>query len=277
MVSFIDVLGFRDLLKTRSAAEVYGVVKKLEHFTKPEEDNPPRSIAEIRMQSRAFAYALSDAIIRVRPYDTQYHDGAFFWELYDLLHAQIALINSGVLMRAGVAVGDGYVGLNGEGPIFGPAMVRAFEIESQEAIFPRVVIDEHAIEEHRTDPRLRGEHNTLDYELDVVAGFLRTGEDGTRFIDYLRACRTEFEELSSYFRFLKRHADLIRRGRARTEERRILRKYDWLARYHDGCTAELLMEAVSSTHLENALYEEEGLRVDMKAYIEGLRVLSGRC
>ena len=274
IVSFIDVLGFRTLIDTRSAAEVHRVVTRLERFTRPDEETPPRSMDEVRLNSRAFAYSVSDAIVRVRPYDTQYHDGAFFWELYDLLRAQIALVGSGVLIRAGVTVGDAYVGLTGKGPIFGPAVVRAFEIESQAAIFPRVVIDEYAIEQHRTDPRLRAEDNPLEYELEVVGKFLKTGEDGTRFIDYLRAGRGEFKELSSYLAFLERHAGLIREGRAQVSDTRISRKYEWLAHYHDGCVFEIL-EAATSDDLGDTLYEE-GLIVDTSSYIRRLLVLDSQ-
>ncbi len=123
VVAFIDVLGFRNLINTRSAAEVHRVLTRLEHFTRPEDQPPPRSMDEVRLHSEAFAYSVSDAIVRVRPYNTQRRDGAFFWELYDLLHAQIGLIGSGVFVRAGVTVGDAYVGLTGEGPVFGPALI----------------------------------------------------------------------------------------------------------------------------------------------------------
>lgn len=273
VVSFIDVLGFRDLINTRSAADVHDVVKKLERFTRPDEEVSPRSMDEVRSHSRAFAHSVSDAIVRVRPYNTQYQDGAFFWELYDLLHAQIALIESGVLIRAGVTVGDAYVGLRGEGPVFGPAMIRAYDIESQEAIFPRVVIDDHAIAEHRTDPRLRSEDNTLEDEIDAVDSLLGTGEDGTRFIDYLRASRKEFEDLGSYLKFLERHGDLVCKGRTQNWDRRTRRKYEWLACYHNRCVTELHEEAVTSDHLEGMLYEE-GLNVEAKSYIEGLLVPS---
>jgi hypothetical protein len=142
---------------------------------------------EVRLRSRAFSFTISDAIVRVRAYDTQCHDGAFFNELYDLPHAQVGLIENGVIIRAGVAVGGTYVGVNGEGPLFGPALVWAYDIENQEAIYPRIVVDEHAIAEHGQDPRLRGEHNTIEFERRAIEELLATREDGTRYIDYLRA------------------------------------------------------------------------------------------
>jgi hypothetical protein len=272
VVSFIDVLGFRSVINTRSAAEVHSILTSLENFTRPEDEPLARSMDEVRRHSRAFAFSVSDAIVRVRPYNTQYRDGAFFWELNDLLHAQVALIANNVLIRAGVTVGDAYVGYNGEGPVFGPAMVRAFEIESQEAIYPRIVIDDYAIEQHQTNPWLRSQDNTLEYEIKAVADLLTTGEDGTRFIDYLRASYSQFEGLASYLDFLSSHADLVRDGQKQATDRRTRRKYEWLARYHDRSVARLLEQVAASSAMRDELYEE-GVEVDAAAYVKSLFVL----
>lgn len=270
VVSFIDVLGFREIITSRSPGDVFNALTLLEKFTRPDdEEDSSKSNKEKRLQSRAFAYALSDTVVRVRPYDTQYHDGALFSELLDLLHSQVSLVANGVLIRAGVTVGDVYVGENGEGPIFGPAVVRAHEIESEEAVFPRVVVDEDAIRQHRSDPRLRNEDNTLEFEIRAIVGLLTTGEDGTQFIDYLRASRSEHDDLGSYLEFLKSHANLVQGGLGRARSRRVKRKYEWLARYHDRCISELLEEAQASSDLSDALYEE-GLPKDACDYIEEL-------
>jgi hypothetical protein len=181
------------------------------------------------------------------------------------------LIENGVIIRAGVAVGDAYVGFNGEGPLFGPALVRAFEIESQEAIYPRIVIDDHAIAEHGRDPRLRAEHNTLEYEREAIEDLLATGEDGTRYIDYLRASRSEFEPVGSWLDFLNRHASVVRSGLAQSANRRVARKFEWLARYHDRCVAELREETKSSHAIADELYEDS-VTLELPSFVEGLFV-----
>jgi hypothetical protein len=274
VVSFIDVLGFRSLLGTREATDIHSLLSKLEQFAKPNDEEVERSLGEARVQSRAFSFSVSDAIVRVRPYDTQFHDGAFFSELYDLLHAQIGLIENRVIIRAGVAVGEAYVGVNGDGPLFGPALVRAYEIESQEAIYPRIVVDEDAIAEHEHDHRLRADHNTVEYESQAIRELLATGEDGTRYIDYLRASRSEFEEVGSWLGFLDRHASLVRSGLTQPGNRRTARKYEWLARYHDGCVAELREEIKSSDAISDQLYED-GMRLTLPSVIDGLFVHPG--
>ncbi|WP_434730713.1 hypothetical protein [Rhizobium binae] len=146
IVTFIDVLGFRAMLSDRPAGEIHDIILSLREFTTPEVENF-RRMKEVRLSSRAFAESVSDAVVRVRVFDTQHSDGAFFHELLDLLHIQVQCINHGVLIRAGLAIGSVHVGLNGSGPVFGPAMVRAYEIESGEAIYPRIVVDDAAYEQ----------------------------------------------------------------------------------------------------------------------------------
>ena len=103
IVSFIDVLRFRCVLETRPAHDIRDVLLQLRGFTAPFEEGPNRRVKEARLLSRAFVDSVSDAVVRVRVYDTQFNDGAFFHELLDLLHAQVDCIRHGVVIRAGVA------------------------------------------------------------------------------------------------------------------------------------------------------------------------------
>ncbi|WP_366655331.1 hypothetical protein [Fodinicurvata sp. EGI_FJ10296] len=270
IVSFIDVLGFRDIIDTRPAAEVHNILLRLERFTRPESEPPPRSSDEIRLHSRAFAFSVSDAVVRARPYHTQSCDGAFFWELYDLLHAQISLVSSNVLIRGGVTVGNAHVGLRGEGPMFGPAMIRAYDIESKESIYPRIVIDSHALEQYRNDPYLRNEDNDVEEDIEAINSFITSGDDGTLFLDYIRASRSEYDDYESYFGFLSQHSALIRAGLSQERDLRTRRKYVWLARYHDRCVRELIAKAAASG--ARGLQNEEGLEIDVQAYLRNILV-----
>lgn len=256
VVSFIDILGFRDVIKTRPAEEVYGIIKTLQKFTFPDEDEPARSMDEVRLYSRAFAQSVSDAIVRVRPFNTQYRDGAFVHEILDLLYAQIELVNIGLLVRAGVTVGDAYAGFNGEGPIFGPGMVRAYEIESQEAIFPRIVIDDYALGQHKSDERLRAKHNLLKHELDMLEDLLAVGEDGIHFIDYLKAARDVPDHFGTYLAFVEKHADMIRKGIVQKGDARTFRKFEWLRRYHNARVSPLRDKALSTRKSRSAFLDE---------------------
>lgn len=40
--------------------------------------------------------------------------------------------------------------------IYGPALVKAYDLESNFAIYPRIVLDPELIKAHRLEPALRG-------------------------------------------------------------------------------------------------------------------------
>lgn len=255
IVSFIDVLGFRDLLATRHAHDIRDIMLQLRKFTTPDEVEKPRRMKDARLFSRAFADSVSDAVVRVRVYDTQYRDGAFFHELLDLLHVQIQCVGNGVVIRAGVAIGDAHVGLDGKGPVFGPAMVRAYEIEAHEAVHPRIVVDQAAYDAFLTDTRLRKEDHSIEMEADYVGKLLRVDQDGVRFIDYLAGGESEFDHPGSYFEFLDEHTQLVRKKLAATTGS-VRAKFEWLAGYHNSVVGKILDEFVSGERSTEAFFEE---------------------
>jgi hypothetical protein len=200
-----------------------------------------------------------------------YRDGALIWEIVELLELQIGLVQRGVLVRGGVTVGDAHVGAKGQGPLFGPAVARAYEIERQDAVFPRIGIDLHALSVHRSDERLRGQQNSLDYEIKVLRGLLAVGEDGTRFLDYLDRAISNLE-FTKLTRFLETHAALIRKGRRKyRDDIRTLRKYEWLARYHNDRVS-LLTKRLFETELRREQFHVQyGSSVD--EFFKRLRIV----
>lgn len=245
IVTFIDILGFRSMLKNHEAEEIYDIITKLKTFTEPEKEPPIERLKYARMESQAFADSISDAVVRVRTINTQFRDGALFWELLDLVHAQIDLIKHDILIRAGLTIGDIYVGIEGEGPIFGKALARAYEIESNEAVYPRILIDDIVLKHLKDNSQLWREGHNIKDELSAIGGFLRAGEDGALYIDYLRAGELEFDEQFDFMEFLSKHQNIIENGIRSNSNVRVLRKYLWLAHYHNTFITEKL-EYVSS-------------------------------
>lgn len=242
VVTFIDILGFRNLLNTRTAAEIAGVVNALRRFTTgdSDKDDPPRRMKECRMYSQSFSESVSDAVVRVRTVDTQSPDGAFILELIDLMYAMIECVNRGILIRGGMTIGPVHIGEDGKGPIFGNGMVRAFKIESEEANYPRIMIDDAALEKYLTDESLWNDGEIHSDEARLALAFLGVAEDGSHFVDYLRAAGPgEFDAgLVGQFEFLKRHRQLIVQNLG-TEDLKARRKLVWLANYHNRFIVEL--------------------------------------
>lgn len=236
IVTFIDILGFRNLLKTKQADELASVVNALRRFTAGDGDHedPPSGMDEVRLHSQAYSESVSDAVVRVRTVNTQYSDGAFVYELTDLLHAVIECLNRGILVRGGMTIGHAYVGLRGKGPIFGPAMVRAFEIEQNEAVYPRVMIDEAILAAYTEDRSLWQNSEIYGDEARLSRSFIGVSDDGSYFLDYLSAAGPgEFDlGVKGQLSFLGRHRTLIVEG-LQNDESKIRRKFVWLASYHN--------------------------------------------
>lgn len=242
VVTFIDILGYRHLLKTRRAEDIVKIVKNLREFTNSDygSDEPPNDPDEFRLYTQAFSEAVSDAVVRVRTVDTQSKDGPFVYELIDLMHAILECVNQGIFIRGGMTIGPVHIGRDGEGPIFGNAMVRAYEIETNEAIYPRIMIDDAALVAYTSDKSLWQEGEFGQYEANLALPFLGISEDGSYFLDYLRAAGPgEFDDgVTGHFAFLQRHCSLIIEN-LKTTDAKVRRKFVWLANYHNRSIIDL--------------------------------------
>ena len=240
IVSFIDILGFRDLLQSLTASDVRDIMLKLREFGKGDGDTQPEPsrMKDYRLHSEAFSESVSDGVIRCRTVDTQYPSGPLILELIDLMHCVVESVAAGFLLRAGMTIGD--ANIERGGPLFGPAIVRAVELEEQQAVYPRIVIDTRLIESYETDERLWQDGQRDEYEDGILERFIARDADGSFYLDYLSAAGPgEFDAgLHGQFEFLRRHRDLARSGLMH-EAAGVRRKYVWLARYHNAFIAKL--------------------------------------
>lgn len=231
IVTFLDVLGFRDLVATADAGTVDKKLNAVERFTGFQDAFDE----ELEKEFGPRVFQFSDSILRVRRVDTEknikYPSGHLFHEILDLVYAQADLIREGVLIRGGVSYGDVLVS---EARVFGPAVISAYETESKYALYPRIVIAPEVLIELKKNPLL-GSHNTLEYECEEVRKLLCRGDDGLWFIDYVRAIESELDEPDMYPIFLRTHKDLIIEGARRFKSMTAaMGKFIWLAMYHNS-------------------------------------------
>jgi hypothetical protein len=210
VVSYIDILGFRELVEAKSAGEISRILRILATSTKPK---PTSTAYTVRFTK------FSDTVIRSIPATDGGHNNLLF-EVQNILNAQIRMVSEGILLRGVVTVGDI---VQSWGIVYGPAVVRAYNLESQKGSPPRVILDPEALAE--IPPIVGG---SLDFAVMVA-------NDGhTRYIDYLSAGQWTFSTEQEYFAFLRKHRDLIRRGLGEfASNPSVLPKYEWLTEYHE--------------------------------------------
>ena len=233
IVTFLDILGFSDVVRKRDPVAVNTILDSLERFTVPEAEEEPAYEPEV--------IAFSDSIVRVRKIETKtnkiYPFGLLFNEILDLVHAQGMLIDAEVFLRGGIAFGDIY--MSGH-RVFGPALVSAYELESKYAKYPRIIVSPFLLRELKTNPLLVALYHDPSTEIRFIRKLLRQGDDGMWFVDYGQAIERELDEPEMYPMFLEKHrALIIRQIRQFKSFDGVKAKYLWLANYHNQLVHEI--------------------------------------
>jgi hypothetical protein len=226
IVSYFDILGFRKIVAELSPEQVVNKLQALARFS-----SPGNEIAETF--GNTFTN-FSDLVLRTVPVDPnpqlQGEEGLLYCELLDLVFVQAELIADGVLLRGSITFGDIYVD---DKTVFGPALIRAYELEDQVAIAPRVIVDPEVFGSLEKYPVLRA--HAVEDEMQYLCRLLKKDTDGVWFIDYLRAMATQVENQADYLRFVKAHRQLILdRLREFNQLSSVLTKYGWLVTYHNS-------------------------------------------
>jgi hypothetical protein len=229
IISFLDILGFGSIVLNSAYEEVRKTLNAIEYFSKPQKYFDAKDFY------KPIVHIFSDTIIRIRPVERKdnrkYRIGLLFHELLDLLHIQGELIGHGALLRGAVSFGKISISKT---QIFGPGLIRAYELEKNCAIYPRIIVDPDLIIEFHRNRLLRSQHNTIEYEKEYISNMLRKGDDAFWFIDYLRAFESELDEQEMYPSFLSEHKKLILdRAQEHQLPRNVIQKFLWLVHYHN--------------------------------------------
>jgi hypothetical protein len=250
---FLDILGFSQMVGTESAGSIKGILDVLRKHAQPS----PNIHKMLEMSFLTF----SDCTIRSTPIRSKSNrrapTGLLWNELMSLMFAQVGLISEGYFLRGALTIGKICARKT---RVFGPALVRAHSLESEFAIYPRIVIDPVVFEEYESEPLLRNEIHDLETEKKYIARLVRRDSDGLYFLDYLRACLSEFNEEGQELLFLLDHKRLIVKNGARLDGlNKIAAKYLWLATYHNRTVRRL-----PSDYLEKFGQSLDGLLISKR-------------
>ncbi|HET8925271.1 MAG TPA: hypothetical protein VFN26_19975 [Candidatus Acidoferrum sp.] len=214
IVSYLDILGFQKLVETKTAGELSQTLRVLAESTKPDKV----------FQSEGIEFTkFSDTVIRSVP-EGQDCVRRLLSELRSILYAQMALIPRGIAIRGAVTVGKI---VQSWGIVYGPAVVRAYLLESKKGQPPRIVIDPEVVSLMERAVEAEG----LQSEWDALV----QTEETTTYLDYLRACEMELNvPEQEYPIFVLHHRDLIRDGLKKySGTPAVLSKYEWMRNYHE--------------------------------------------
>ena len=210
LVSYFDILGFRNAVEDWTPARIESVLVQLLSLS----SHDPR----LRRVTRRGLSTFSDHIVRTVALDElneQEVAGAIEFELSQIQLIQANLAITGTFLRGGVTRGPIYID---ENVVFGPALVEAYELEYKVAKYPRVVVHGklHAL--------LRPEQH-LWFEAD----------DHILSLNYLAAG----DDLRERIRLLQLHAGVVRNALAEISQAEAIEKLRWLAAFHNSVVAQI--------------------------------------
>lgn len=218
-VLFLDYLGFRTIIENsatnpKELTRIGSAIDMLEDDLRQSKDVFPKQHVTQFSDSVVVSFRVKDR-------------SAAFYALNDLTLAIIRQAGRKYLLRGGLTVGQLY---HTKRRVMGPAMNKAYLIESKEAKYPRVVIDPKILNVARENPSPQHEPGE---EARYVKSFLKRDTDGKFYIDYLTwdAVVGAGLEHENYPDYMSRIADTIKIYD--TDDPSHKPKIDWLkAKYH---------------------------------------------
>jgi hypothetical protein len=214
LILFIDFLGFKEVVAS-TERDPGGLRRLLAAM----DDIGTLGDASIFKSQRVTQF--SDSV--VMSYRVTERSGVF-WMINAIALTVISLVERGFLLRGAVTVGDLY---HNSRHVVGPAMVKAYEMESKVACHPRVIVDPAVM---RLARKRRNEDHTPDEEEAFVRDFMAEDDDGLLFIDYISwnaVVAVAGADDSGYPEYLGTLSGLLRNGLAH-EDVRVVGKFLWL-------------------------------------------------
>lgn len=243
LVVFVDILGFSSLVeKSKVDESIINVIYDVVTYMMPEnmalrsvgninyDSVPKEEVKQVEEDfaqfSKAFLCAhpiaftsfsdclviscsVDDAAAMQIVLDSLIKMNIYFWEAHSLL------------VRGGIVIGDVYH--EDQGPVFGPAMSEAYLLESQKAIFPRLIISKEAIMKLRSYETFSLMEAAVNDDGDYESISLLGGYKYIVSTDLLMSSKQEFYKQNKATQLVKIQ-DMV----SRQENIRVREKFQWL-------------------------------------------------
>ena len=236
-VTFIDILGFKDIIKNKDPKIINSLLDAIKGFSSlPQRRKPPYN----QIEYLPIVTQFSDSIVRIQPIinsedKTDEIDilEFFYEEISSLTIAQGNLACNSILVRGGMTYGEICVHNN---RIFGPAFNRAYYIESKLAKYPRIIIDGFLCTNTKNVVADESKYDWLDFT-EQLYEYVQRVDDGLWCLDYLPIIYDAKHSLD-----IKNEDVLVAHRNAikfllddalKKNDENILMKIRWLINYHN--------------------------------------------
>jgi hypothetical protein len=226
LICHVDLLGFRQLIKKKTAGEISKILRVFSEAVSPKKYKFIKELNEKQF------VAFSDLHITVIPTEPTDHSarGLIFAEILRLTHAQFTLFSDyGIVIRGGIVVGNA---TRSYGRFFGQGIIDAYEVESKQALYPRIIVHSSVFTEMKNNPKV-WTHDDADTEIKAVRSLLHHDqENGVHYIDYLRVIKDELDFPENCGHYLERFRIQLNKILIKEKDVGARSKLEWMQRYY---------------------------------------------
>lgn len=227
--AFIDVLGFSELIaairrcktECEKAAAFNSVKALLQAVHSPSSElNQDDHPADFRSQSISDAVAVSAAVNR----------SGLLMLLDSIEKLALQLLSEGYFIRGAIVRGPLY---HDDNMVFGEALIRAYQLESQIVRFPRIMV-ERAVAKEIDDYRRDDGQSDTTIVTPPFQGRILQAEDGPMYLNILRGVILDFEFPTMpehRHNWLEMREQIIKRLEEAIDSPRHFEKVQWFAQY----------------------------------------------
>lgn len=221
---FADFLGFRQEIKDAVVrGDEHVVFQRFMQEIEPQIDDiiNPSPEEEAGFNRNWDAKIFTDNVVLGYALWSDAGENEFGNAISQLLPLQYATALKGCFVRGGWAVGNLFMNRN---TVFGGALLDAYDLEQQKAIYPRIVLSDDLKE-------LVFQHMAFYADDPPHCHYLMIDDEGTLFINYLSEAMVDGEVI---WDDLICHAKLVGERLVKyANQQHVLSKYQWLADYHN--------------------------------------------
>lgn len=262
-VAFLDILGFKTLLKTTSCEEIYSIFEVLHKKTHAKLN---QNGVEIQAFNHIKHTILSNSIIVYIESDIE---DAFAALIHVCKQLQFSLANRGkpILLRGGIAIGDLFYEND---IIYGNGLASAYLLENNLAKYPRIVFSGDTLD--------KGLQNTkyMFVDMEGIIRPYKEDDDALFYIDYLFPDFCNTNELIKYFDALIKECNFFLN---QAIDQNLREKYIWLkskiekarrvnssvAKHYDKMDAEKHEKWLDEYNSRFSIYQQQ---LQVEAHIE---------
>jgi hypothetical protein len=203
VLAFIDVLGFSDSIKKTMVEEVEdeNETKRINNLIENVQWqlNYGKENFDDSLRNSKIVNQFSDSLI-ISYLMTE--ESGIFQILLDILYLCATALQNGFLLRGAIVCDKVY---HTEKKVFGPALVKAYEMENKMAVYPRIILDDSILNIAKSYHSIN--HNA-DEEMKFIEKLLLLDFDGLYYVNYFDAIESELdsgiEGMPEYLEWLRK-------------------------------------------------------------------------